>query len=107
MIKADRYHIPYYQEINDFLESISSDYRTKNHTFFCLRMKENDGSINNYKPPFKKSFYFIALITNAGKTTINYDNTKVTDINSFLAIQSPGLVYSFFRDHTAKGYIIY
>lgn len=63
--------------------------------------------MNNYKPPFRKNFYFIALVTNAGKTKITYDTTDVTDLNSFLVFQSPGLLYSFMRDNTASGYLLY
>ncbi|MBK6610182.1 MAG: helix-turn-helix transcriptional regulator [Sphingobacteriales bacterium] len=100
-------NIPYYKEINDFLKSIPSDYLTNNPDFFCLRLKANEGSISNYKPPFRKDFYFIALVSNAGKTKITYDNTNVTKLNSFLVFQSPGLLYSFFRDNTANGYLIY
>ena len=100
-------NIPYYRNINDFLKSIPSDYETKNPNFFCLRLKENEGSISNYKPPFRKDFYFIALVSNAGKTKITYDNTNVTKLNSFLVFQSPGLLYSFYRDKSAYGYLIY
>lgn len=99
--------IPYYKEINDFLKSIPSDFRSVNPNFYCLRLKANEGSINNYKPPFRKDFYFIALVTNAGETKITYDNTNVTNLNSFLVFQSPGLLYSFLRDNTANGYLIY
>lgn len=99
--------IPHYQEINAFLQSIPSDYRTNDPNFYCLRLKENEGSINNYKPPFRKDFYFIALVSNAGKTKITYDNTNVTKLNSFLVFQSPGLLYSFYRDNSAHGYLIY
>jgi AraC-like DNA-binding protein len=102
-----KYSIPQYKEINDFLQSIPSDYRTTNPNFYCLRMKENEGLIGNYKPPFRKDFYFIALITNAGKTKITYDNTDVTKLDSFLVFQSPGLLYSFLRDNSANGYLIY
>jgi YesN/AraC family two-component response regulator len=63
--------------------------------------------MNNYKPPFRKDFYFIALVTNAGSTRITYDNTDVTNLNSFLVFQSPGLLYSFMRDNSATGYLIY
>ncbi len=104
---GNKSNIPYYKEINDFLKSIPSDYETKNPNFFCLRLKENEGSISNYKPPFRKDFYFIALVSNAGKTKITYDNTNVTRLNSFLVFQSPGLLYSFYRDNSAKGYLIY
>ncbi len=100
-------NIPYYKGINDFLKSIPSEYETKNPYFFCLRLKENEGSIGNYKPPFRKDFYFIALVSNAGNTKITYDNTNVTRLSSFLVFQSPGLIYSFLRDNTAKGYLIY
>lgn len=100
-------HIPCYKEINDFLKSIPSDYRSSDPNFYCLRLKENDGSINNYKPPFRKDFYFIALVSNAGRTKITYDNTDVTNLNSFLVFQSPGLLYSFYRDNSANGYLLY
>ncbi|MBK8088803.1 MAG: AraC family transcriptional regulator [Chitinophagaceae bacterium] len=102
-----KHTIPYYKEINDFLQSIPSDYRTSNPHFYCLRLKENEIAINNYKAPFRKDFYFIGLITNAGKTKITYDNTNVTKLNSFLVFQSPGLLYSFLRDNSASGYLIY
>ena len=99
--------IPFYKEINDFLESIPSDYRTRDPNFYCLRLKQNEGSMSNYKPPFRKNFYFIALVSNAGKTKITYDNTNVTELNSFLVFQAPGLLYSFYRDNSANGYLIY
>ena len=99
--------IPYYKEINEYLASIPSDFRTANPDFYCLRLKAYEGSINNYKPPFKKDFYFIALVTNSGETVITYDNTNENKLDSFLVFQSPGLLYSFFRDHTANGYLVY
>jgi len=99
--------IPYYKDINDFLKAIPSDFVTNNPFFYCLRLKENEGSMSNYKPPFRKDFYFIALVTNAGQTKITYDNTNVTKLNSFLVFQSPGLLYSFYRDNAANGYLLY
>lgn len=99
--------IPYYLEINDFLKSIPSEFTTNNPNFYCLRLKENEDSMNNYKPPFRKDFYFIGLVSNAGNTQITYDNTNVTRLNSFLVFQSPGLLYSFYRDNSAHGYLIY
>jgi AraC family transcriptional regulator, transcriptional activator of pobA len=99
--------IPFYKEINDFLISMTTDLKTQNPYFFCFNMKPFEGSITNYKPPFKKDFYFISLITNAGHTKITYDSTNVTELNSFLVFQSPGLLYSFMRDNKANGYLIY
>ena len=60
--------------------------------------RDNDGTF----PPFRKDFYFVALVTNAGGTKITYDNTNVTKLNSFLVFQSPGLLYSFYRDNSAQ-----
>ncbi|OYQ32992.1 hypothetical protein CHU92_13805 [Flavobacterium cyanobacteriorum] len=102
-----KHYIPYYREINDFLKSISSRHETANPDFFCLRLKDNDLSISNFKPPFRKGFYFISLVSNAGNSKITFDNTNVTRLNSFLVFQSPGLLYSFYRDSSASGYVIY
>jgi AraC-like DNA-binding protein len=99
--------IPTYNDINDFLASIPSPYRTQNPLFYCLRLNDSDSMMGNYKPPFRKNFYFLALVTNAGRTTITYDTTNVTNLNSFLVFQSPGLLYSFYRDTSAKGYLLY
>lgn len=107
IVNSENNSIPYYKEINDFLSSIPSDYRTKNPLLYCLRLNANEGSMNNYKPPFRKDFYFMALVANAGKTEIIYDHTNATKLNSFLVFQSPGLLYSFFRDNTAHGYLLY
>lgn len=104
---TERQPIPYYQEINDFLASIHPEHRTANPLFYCLRLHPDEVALSNYKPPFRKDFYFIALVTNAGKTQITYDNTNVTELNSFLVFQAPGLIYSFFRDNKASGYLIY
>jgi AraC-like DNA-binding protein len=106
-VKKSPFAIPFYKEINEFLQSFSSGYHTNDPNLFCLRLKEKMPAMEVYKPPFKKDFYFIALVNNAGKTKITYDTTSVTELNSFLVFQSPGLVYSFFRDHQASGYLIY
>jgi hypothetical protein len=71
--------IPFYKEINEFLASIPSSYSTQDPNFYCLRLKENEVSINNYKPPFRKDFYFIALVTNAGETKIIYEVTGLDE----------------------------
>lgn len=99
--------IPVYKEINEFLRSFSSGYQTDDPDLYCLRLHEHMPGMDQYKPPFKKDFYFVALVHNAGKTKITYDTTSVTELNSFLVFQSPGLLYSFFRDDTASGYLLY
>ena len=99
--------IPFYSEINDFLISLTPDLKTKNPNFYCFELNPIENGGTNYKPPFRKGFYYIGLVTNAGKTEITYDVTNVTDLNSFLVFQSPNLLYSFLRDNNARGYLIY
>jgi AraC family transcriptional regulator, transcriptional activator of pobA len=94
-VNSHPFIIPQYKEINDFLQSFSSGYQTGDPNLYCLRLKENMPAMEQYKPPFKKDFYFIALVNNAGDTKITYDNTSVTELNSFLVFQAPGLLYSF------------
>jgi AraC-like DNA-binding protein len=106
-VTSQKHVIPYYREINEFLQSFSSGYSTNDPNLYCLRLTQNMPDMEQYKGPFKKDFYFIALVNNAGKTKITYDNTSVTDLNSFLVFQSPGLLYSFFRDNKAAGYLLY
>ena len=98
--------IPYYEEINDFLVSIPVDSRTDDPLFYCLRLKENEDSIM-YRPPFRRGFYFVGLLTNAEKSKIAYDNTSENDLDSLIVFQSPGLIYSFYRDTSTHGYLIY
>jgi AraC family transcriptional regulator, transcriptional activator of pobA len=106
-MENQRRQIPSYTEINDFLQSITTDLRTVNPNFFCFELKPLEQHTVNYKPPFRKGFYFIGLVTNAGKTEITYDNTNVSELNSFLVFQAPNLIYSFLRDNSARGYLIY
>jgi AraC family transcriptional regulator, transcriptional activator of pobA len=111
-----KYSVPTYKEINDFFASTLTDYRTKNPSLCCFRLEKTDDLETVYKPPFRKDFYFIGLVTDLGNTEITYDNTKEkmieTDgrpslLNSFLVFQSPNLMYSFMRDNRANGYLIY
>jgi AraC family transcriptional regulator, transcriptional activator of pobA len=106
MIENSIFSIPVYKEINEFLISINSDFRTLDRNFFCFRLSAASDIIT-YKKPFKKDFYYLGLVTNAGDTSITYDGTNVTNLNSFLVFQSPHLLYSFIRDQSASGYLIY
>lgn len=106
-VTTQKHVIPYYREINEFLQSFSSGYSTNDTNLYCLRLKESMPRMEQYKPPFKKDFYFIGLVNNAGNTKISYDSTSVTELNSFLVFQAPGLLYSFFRDNNASGYLLY
>lgn len=99
--------IPLFREINDFLEGIHSIHRTRNPHFFCLRMEDTYPHTRNVMPPFKKDFYFISFVTNAGNTAIQYDQNNESQLDSFLVCQSPGHIYSWHRDRQVKGYLIY
>lgn len=105
MTKANQ--IPFYKEINDFLEGINSIHRTKDPNYFCLRMEDTYPHTRNVMPPFKKAFYFISFVTNAGNTAIQYDQNNESKLDSFLVCQSPGHIYSWHRDKEVKGYLIY
>jgi AraC family transcriptional regulator, transcriptional activator of pobA len=102
-----KYIVPIYKEINDFFASTLTDFRTKNPSLCCFRLEKNDSLETVYKPPFRKDFYFIGLVTDLGTTEITYDNTNESQLNSFLVFQSPNLMYSFMRDNSANGYLIY
>lgn len=99
--------IPYYTEINDFLESIPGTGRTTNPIFYCMRLQKSDQLEEVYRPPFKRSFYFFALFINTGKIEIKYDDHVVKDPESYVVFHSPDLVYSFTHDNSLEGYVIY
>ncbi len=99
--------IPFFKEINEFLEGIRSRHRTQNPLFFCLKMEDTYPHTRDVMPPFKKDFYFVSFITNAGNTAIQYDSNNESQLDSFLVFQSPGHIYSWHRDQKVKGYLIY
>jgi AraC family transcriptional regulator, transcriptional activator of pobA len=99
--------IPYYTEINDFLETLPHPGRTTNPLFYCRRLDQLQAGTTVYRPPFKRDFYFFALFVDAGNVRIQYDDKVVTNPQSYLVCHSPGLVYSFTHDHTLKGHVIY
>lgn len=100
--------LPFYTEINDFLASIPWPAQTKDPDFYCLRLKPLDTpQLSVYRPPFKRSFYFLALLFNSGKIEVNYGDHRVNDPDSYLVFHSPNLVYSFAHNNSLEGYIVY
>jgi len=99
--------LPYYTEINDFLASIPWPGRTDNPDFYCLRLKQLDQDLQVYRPPFKRSFYFFALLRNSGKIEVNYGDQTIQDPDSYLVFHSPNLVYSFAHNNALEGYVVY
>jgi len=100
--------LPYYTEINDFLASIPWPSRTANPDFFCLRLKPvAGGNAHFYRPPFRRSFYFFALLFNSGTVKVDYGDQTVEDPDSYLVFHSPGLVYSFAHNNALEGYVVY
>lgn len=99
-------NIPFYEDINDFLESISQS-RTKTPLFHCFRLK---GKVNKlkYKAPYRKGFHTIVFVTNVINYQINYNNKTEETHSSFLIFQSPGqlMSYRFKPGLETKGYII-
>lgn len=99
--------LPYYTEINDFLASIPWPGRTTNPDFYCLRLKRLGRDLQVYRPPFKRSFYFFALLFNSGKIEVNFGGKTIHNPDSYLVFHSPNLVYSFAHNNALEGYVIY
>jgi AraC family transcriptional activator of pobA len=98
-------HIPFYSDINCFLSSIPVAHQSSNPLFYCMRLSEHKGEI--YKPPFRRGFFFLALLISKGNTKVVYNDTNEAIKDSFLVFQSPNTIYSFFRDKSTDGYLIY
>lgn len=105
MEKYSKAAVPYYNEINALLAAIPVDYRSANPLFYCLRLTKDEGV--KFMSPFRRGFYFIGLLTNTRQTKITFDNKSETSMDSFLVVQSPGQLYSFYRDSPAYGYTVY
>ncbi len=99
--------IPYFATINEFLAGINSKHRTTNDNLFCLRLEDTFPDTVDVMPPFRKGFYFISLVTDTGDTQIGYDAMRVGNLNAFLVFQSPGHVFSWHRDRSVRGYLVY
>lgn len=98
---------PFYEEINDFLKSITS-LRTNNPLFYCFRFKGRVDQVL-YKPPYRKAFYSILLVSNSGKYEIHANNKEIGPYNSFLILQAPGqlMSYRYKIGMHSKGYLIF
>lgn len=105
MLDEKHVNIPYYDDINEFLASIPVENRSPDPYFYCMRLRKNDGVL--YKPPFRRGFYFVGLLTNAAKTKISYNTTNASNLDSVLVFQAPGLIYSFYKSTDTQGYLIY
>lgn len=98
---------PYYENIDDFLSTFTS-LRSKRPSFFCLRINGSEDKVI-YKPPFRKGFYSIVLISNATTYKLYVDNNEIKTNKSFLVFQSPGhlISYRYKVDAEMKGYLIF
>lgn len=99
--------LPYYTEINEFLETLPHAAKTSNPLFHCLRLHRLEDGVTIYRPPFRRSFYFFALFVSAKNIKIKYDDKVVINPESYMVCHSPGLVYSFSHDASLEGYIVY
>lgn len=99
--------IPFYDDINEFFASTPFPDRTNDPNLFCFRVDKSTYVKNFYKPPFRRSFYFMALMSGVGESRIVYDNMKEMRMNSSLVFQAPGLLSSFYHTEHAYGYLIY
>lgn len=97
--------IPFYKEINDFLEAAQVKHRTSDPLIYCMRLKEVKEKVT--MPPFRRGFYFIGLLTTEKNTKVEYNNNAVPIEDSFIVFQAPRLTYSFYRDPGTVGYLVY
>ncbi len=107
MSKKSNAPIPYYREINDFLETLPLPGRTINPLLYSRKLKKLDPKIEIYRPPFRRAFYFFALFLNSGKIQVKYDNKIVNNPEAYLVCHSPDLIYSFSKANALEGYIFY
>lgn len=99
--------IPFYDDINEFFASTPFADRTADPNLFCFRISKGPDVQQFYKPPFRRSFYFMGLMNGVGQSRIKYDNEEAMQLNSFLVFQAPGLLSSFYRTPYAYGYFVY
>ena len=99
--------IPFYDNINDFFADTPFPDRTNDPNFFCFRINKGPDVQKFYMPPFRRSFYFLGLMSGVGQSRIRYDNKGEMEMNSFLVCQAPGLLSSFYRTEFAYGYFVY
>jgi len=99
---------PYYQDLNDYLQSFSN-LRAHNPLFYCLKISPTNQAKTFYKPPFRKAFYSIVIVTNAKNNQSYFDIIKKNNSNSYLTLQSPGLLNSYLHDENnqTEGYAVY
>jgi len=105
MQRGNQPPIPFYEEINDFLLATRVKHRTTNPLFYCMRLEEVNKKIS--MPPFRRGFYFLALLTTKKDTKVGFNNKEVVIKDSFIVFQAPHLIYSFYRDPKTVGYLIY
>lgn len=105
MNKKNQKDIPYFEEINDFLQATRVKNRTGNPMFYYMRLTEHKKRI--YMSPLKRGFYFIGLLTTRKNTRVAYNGKDVSILDSFIVFQSPNLLYSFYRELGTEGYLIY
>lgn len=106
-MKNSNLPIPYYTEINDFLETLPLPGRTVNPMFYSRNLKKSDPKIEIYRPPFRRAFYFFALFLNSGKIEVKYDDKTLNNPEAYLVFHSPDLIYSFSKANALEGYLFY
>lgn len=99
-------HIPFFEEINDFLKATKVTNTSSDPLFYCMRLQEHKERI--FMPPFRRGFYFVGLINIQNETIVTYNNNDdETILDSFIVFQSPNLLYSFYTAPKTSGYLIY
>ncbi len=96
----------YFESFIDLYDEIGFQTEVKEPGFHIFRFSDL-GSARNYMPPYRRGFYQITLIQNFGKSAIEINTQKFTNVSDALYFIAPNQLYSWYRDQLVEGYVIY
>ncbi len=96
----------YFDSFVELYEEIEFHTEVKESGFHIFRFEDLQGA-RNYMSPYQRGFYQITLIQDFGKSAIEINTQKFTNVADALYFVSPNQLYSWYRDRLVKGFIIY
>ena len=98
--------IQYFEHFEDLYAEIGFEPVVKEHNFHIFQFGDLKYA-RNYMPPYRRGFYQITLIQNFGKSFIEINTQKFTNFSDALYFISPNQPYSWYRDYSVDGFVIY
>ncbi|MEM1328834.1 MAG: helix-turn-helix domain-containing protein [Bacteroidota bacterium] len=96
-----------YRHINEYLAATHSENRSSEETCFIMKFSELSKSTTYQMPPCRKDFYQINLVQKAGVDRYHFNQTSKPQTENTLYFISPEHIYSWSRDDTLVGYLLY